>query len=272
MSIELRHLAALLRETAAEEIIPRWHQVQARSKGDGSLVTETDIAAQRRIADALARDFPEIPLLGEEMSAQEQARVLEGSSPSFWALDPLDGTSNYASGFPFFAISLALIEHGEPVLGLVLDPARDECFCATKGQGTTLNERPIRIDAHPASLPECIAVMDLKRIPRERLAGLFRPGGFRSQRNIGSVALDWCWLASGRFQLYLHGGQKLWDYAAGRLIADEAGAATRLFAAKGTQAASSSSLEPHLAIGAAHEALLEDWVGFVDLPFTEAGD
>lgn len=272
MSIELRHLAALLRETAAEEILPRWHQVQARHKGDGSLVTETDVASQRRIADALARDFPDIPLLGEEMSTEEQARVLTSGSGSFWALDPLDGTSNYANGFPFFAISLALIEEGAPVLGIVLDPARDECFCAAEGQGATLNDRPLRLSPQQTRLTECIAVVDLKRIPKDRIAGLFRPGGFASQRNIGSVALDWCWLASGRFQLYLHGGQKLWDYAAGRLIADEAGAATQLFVQGGKQAESISSLAPCLAIAAANQGLLDDWLAFVDLPLTDAGE
>ncbi|NEV62915.1 inositol monophosphatase family protein [Thiorhodococcus minor] len=270
MSIDLSHLAALLRETAAEEILPRWQQVQARHKGDGSLVTETDIASQRRIADALARDFPEIPLLGEEMSAEEQERVIANTPGSFWALDPLDGTSNYANGFPFFAISLALIENGAPVLGIVLDPTRDECFCAAKGQGATLNDRPLRVSAQQTRLTECIAVVDLKRIPTSRIAGLFRPGGFGSQRNIGSVALDWCWLASGRFQLYLHGGQKLWDYAAGRLVADEAGAATRLFGKGGTQAESTSNLAPRLAIAAANQGLLDAWLAFVDLPPTGA--
>jgi myo-inositol-1(or 4)-monophosphatase len=68
-----------------------------------------------------------------------------------------------------------------------------------------------------------VAAIDFKRIPPERVPALLGPGGFRSQRNLGAVALEWCWLAAGRFQLYLHGGQRLWDYAAGRLILEEAG-------------------------------------------------
>jgi myo-inositol-1(or 4)-monophosphatase len=109
-------------------------------------------------------------------------------------------------------------------------------------------------------------MVDMKRLPPERIASLFRSGGFRSQRNLGSVALDWCWLAAGRYQLYLHGGQKLWDYAAGRLIADEAGAATRLYADRGEVEATDVSLAPRLAIAAANAPLLERWSTFVGLP------
>jgi myo-inositol-1(or 4)-monophosphatase len=109
-------------------------------------------------------------------------------------------------------------------------------------------------------------MVDMKRLPPDRVPALFRTGGFRSQRNLGSVALDWCWLAAGRYQLYLHGGQKLWDYAAGRLIADEAGVVSRLYAGRGVAEASSISLDPRLAIAAADETLFQQWADFVDLP------
>jgi myo-inositol-1(or 4)-monophosphatase len=99
---------------------------------------------------------------------------------------------------------------------------------------------------------------------------LLRKGGFRSQRNLGSVALEWCWIAAGRYQLYLHGGQKLWDYAAGRLIASEAGVPSRLYRPFGTAPAEGLDLGPRLAVAAANPALLDQWLDFIDLPLTPA--
>lgn len=267
MNKDLTQLAKLLRETAASEILPRWHRTRASRKSDGSLVTETDIASQQRLATALARDFPGVPLLGEEMSLDTQSSILSDGTQTFWVLDPLDGTSNYANGFPFFSISLALLERGSPVLGLVLDPVRDECYCASKGGGAYLDDSAIRASTDRLALGDCLAGIDLKRLPPSRLPALFRPGGFQSQRNLGSVALDWCWLAADRFQLYLHGGQKLWDYAAGRLIAEEAGAAARHLSRDGLPIDPAPALEPRLAIAAANEPLLSDWIDFVGLPF-----
>ena len=266
MNPELTLLARLLRETAATEILPRWHRTRVDRKADGSLVTAADLAAQTHLAEALARAFPEIPLLGEEMRESEQERLLAAAERGVWVLDPLDGTSNYASGYPGFSISLALIEQGQAVLGAILDPVRDECFTAARGQGACLNGAPIQPFAAGPELGDCLAMIDLKRLPSQSLAALFRPGGFRSQRNLGSVALDWCWLASGRVQLYLHGGQRLWDYAAGRLIAGEAGAASRQYRRDGITPTDGLTLESQLAIGAANEELLARWLAFVDLP------
>jgi len=113
------------------------------------------------------------------------------------------------------------------------------------------------------------AMMDLKRLPPERIPALFAPGSFRSQRNLGAVALEWCWLAAGRCQLYLHGGQKLWDYAAGRLIATEAGATSALFDPRGTQPDDQLTLDKRTAIAAATPALLNDWLNLIQLPLRD---
>jgi Archaeal fructose-1,6-bisphosphatase and related enzymes of inositol monophosphatase family len=207
----------------------------------------------------LARDFPGIPLLGEEMTSSEQEDMLQNGDSALWVLDPLDGTSNYVAGFPFFSISLALIEGGRTVLGVILDPVRDECFVAAQGQGAWLNDQPIRPFAPSRALHDCLAVVDLKRLPAERFQPIVRHACFGSQRNLGSVALEWCWLAAGRFQLYLHGGQRLWDYAAGRLIADEAGAAVMHLIPDSLQPSPRISLEPRLAIAAADSGLLRAW-------------
>jgi myo-inositol-1(or 4)-monophosphatase len=263
-----RSLVRLLRETAALEILPRLSHTRLDHKPDGSLITETDLAIQARIGAALGRDFPEVPLLGEEMSAAEQESLLRSASRAVWVLDPLDGTSNYVCGFPGFAISLALIEDGVATLGLVLDPVRDECFHAVRGCGAFLDGRPIRPFAPAAGLADSLAAIDLKRIPPERVPGLLRPGGLRSLRSLGSVALEWCWIAAGRFQLYLHGGQRLWDYAAGRLIADESGVCSRLYRPYGEAPAEGLGLDPRLAVAAADAGLLADWLDFIGLPLT----
>lgn len=267
MNHELNHLSQLVRQVAAEEILARFTEARVSTKSDGSLVTETDVAVQRRLGEALARDFPGVVLLGEEMSAEEQAACLD--APEFWALDPLDGTSNYARGFPGFAVSLALIRQGRVELGLVLDPLRDECFSAARGAGAWLNGAPIRPFAPSESLGDCLAMIDLKRLPAETRAALFAPGGFRSQRNLGAVALEWCWLASGRVQLYLHGSQRIWDYAAGRLIATEAGAPSHLYHKAQGREDNRFGLDARLAIAAASEPLLEHWRDFLApaLPF-----
>jgi myo-inositol-1(or 4)-monophosphatase len=273
MHPDLLRLTDLLREAAATEIMPRFHHVQTSAKADGSVVTETDAAVQAHLSRALARAFPGIPLLGEEMTADEQQRLLGNADHPVWVLDPLDGTSNYAGGFPGFGISLALIDSGQIVQGAILDPVRDECFCARRGAGAWCNGQPITPFAPgptpgDCTLGDCLAMIDFKRLPPARIPALFRPGGFRSQRNLGTAALEWAWLAAGRFQLYMHGGQKLWDYAAGYLIATEAGVAARRFRPHGTAPATRIDLEPCLMVAAATPALLDQWLAFIDLPFS----
>jgi len=261
---DLAPLADLLRAVADAEIMPQFRRVAAVDKADGSLVTDADLAAQRRIAAALAERWPDIPLLGEEMEAAEQARLLERGT--YWCLDPLDGTSNYACGFPGFAVSLALIRAGRVELGVVLDPLRDECFTARRGAGAWCNGSPLAPFAPGDALGDCIAVVDFKRLPKARVAALFRPGSFRSQRNLGAVALEWCWLAAGRLQLYLHGGQRLWDWTAGRLIAEEAGIPSALYAQDGDEPLGELGLEKRVAVAAATPALLRRWREFIGLP------
>jgi len=192
-----------------------------RAKLDGSVVTETDLACQRHLTAALAELEPTTPLLGEEMSAHEQRAMIHRGG-RYWCLDPLDGTSNFVAGFPMFAISLALIEDGQPVEAYIHDPVRKETFAARRGGGTRLNGRPVRCTA---SVPPTSAVgfIDFKRLPDTLAERLLMPGAYRSQRNIGSCALEWAWLAAGRAHFIIHGGEKLWDYAAGSLLAAESG-------------------------------------------------
>lgn len=108
-------------------------------------------------------------------------------------------------------------------LGLVYDPVRDECYSAARGQGAWCNGTPLRARATGLPLARCVAMVDFKRLTAALATRLVCSPPFASQRNFGSSALDWCQLAAGRGQLYLHGRQNLWDYAAGSLILAEAG-------------------------------------------------
>jgi myo-inositol-1(or 4)-monophosphatase len=265
---DIETLSLLLRQVAHEELMPRFGQLPASEKADGSLVTEADLAVQQRLVTRLAAHWPGIPLLGEEMSSAEQQGLLSDQNAALWCLDPIDGTSNFACGFPGFCISLALLRAGRVELGLVLDPVRDECFSAVRGQGATMNGQPIRPCSPGQQLSDCLAMVDFKRLPKARVAGLFGADSFRSQRNLGAVALEWCWLGAGRFQLYLHGGQGLWDHAAGRLIATEAGAATRLYAPGSAQPESAITLAKRVALGAANETLLNQWQTRIGFPLS----
>lgn len=266
MTSELQTLCSVLRAAAAAQIMPRFRHTASHRKADGSLVTEADLAVQREVTSELAARYPDTLLLGEEMDTAEQQRLLDDAQTGVWCLDPVDGTSNYACGFPYFAISLALLKGGEPSLGVIFDPVRDECFCAARGSGAYCNGESLHLESESADLGDCLALVDLKRLPERLLPRLGRGSAYRSQRNLGSVALDWCWLAAGRGQLYLHGGQKLWDYAAGRLIASEAGVASRLFTPDALKPPPGLSLEPRMAVAAASASLLERWLAWLQLP------
>jgi myo-inositol-1(or 4)-monophosphatase len=222
MAPELQRVVHTLCRAAREELLPRFAQVQRHYKADGSQVTAADLAMQQRLTTELAAGWPDVGLLGEEMSAAEQQAQLARPQGGVWLLDPLDGTSNFAAGIPFFSVSLALLREGEVQLGVVYDPSRDECFAATRGGGAFLNGEPLR-PPPPPPLNKAIALVDLKRLPPELVIRLAQGPPYASQRGLGSVALEWCWIAAGRCHLYLHGRQQLWDYAAASLILSEAG-------------------------------------------------
>lgn len=220
---QLSNVTSLVKQAAVEEILPRFLNVSAEEKTDGSLLTAADLGCQQSLSQSLQQYWPDIPLLGEEMTPERQESLLSNSDTGLWILDPLDGTANFAAGFPLFSISLGLVKSGRVVLGVVYDPVREECFSAEAGRGAWLNGTPLQLSNRQQSLNDSIALVDFKRLQPELAMALVSKPPFRSQRSIGSVALDWCWLAAGRAQIYHHGGQSLWDYAAGRLIFSEAG-------------------------------------------------
>ncbi len=141
---DLQTLTQKIRDIAREEILPRFEHVGFSVKQDGSLLTEADLATNRRIREFLYAYWPEIAFLSEEMELAEQQALLQAGG-SLWCLDPLDGTSNFAAGIPLFAVSLALFQNGEVVLGLTYDPVRDEMFSAQTGAGRMVEWLPVTL-------------------------------------------------------------------------------------------------------------------------------
>jgi myo-inositol-1(or 4)-monophosphatase len=260
---ELEKLCELVIAAAREELMARFEHVSAARKDDGSLITEADLAMQDRLQRELSTQWPAFSLLGEEMPAVEQEALLADPGRGLWCLDPLDGTSNFAAGIPFFGVSLALIQDGAVQAAVVYDPVREECFSALRSNGAWLNGVPLRISGVPESLADAMAMVDLKRLPDSLIRALAKGAPYRSQRSFGSVALDWCWVASGRCQIYLHGGQKLWDYAAGQLIATESGAAGGLLRAYDSTWLHQLSLTPRIAVAAGSTDLLNKWRNWI---------
>ncbi len=259
---DLAFLLRLVRDTARSELLPRFAAVTAQTKPDGTAVTEADLVMQDRLQEALARHWPGTAFFSEEMTVAEHERLIAEGGRDLWCLDPLDGTTNYACGLPFFSVSLALLEGGRPRLAVVYDPVRDECFSATQGAGAWFNDTPLhgRRREVPPALRRCVAVVDFKRLEKHLGGALGSNPPYASQRNFGSSALEWCWLALGRFHLYLHGGQRLWDYAAGSLLLSEAGGISATLEGEPVFLMTDA---PRSVVAVADQSLFDAWSGWL---------
>lgn len=255
MSYSLTDLQTIVLPAARDELLPRFARVERRHKLDGSVLTDADLAMQERIAGQLQQQFPGTDFLGEEMTAAEQMQLLQSDKP-VWCLDPLDGTSNFAAGIPYFCVSLALLQQGEVVLGLVYDPVRDECFSADAANGALLNGSPLATVASGLSLKRATALIDFKRLEPELARRLVSDIPYASQRSFGSVALDWCWLAAGRSHVYLHGRSNIWDYAAGNYIFLAAGGCASTLEG---EPVFSHELVPRSSVAAVDQPLFSEW-------------
>lgn len=214
-------LQEIARRVAHEEIMPRFRRVTAAMKADGGLLTEADVAAQQALMLWLPQLAP-YPVLGEEMTTSVQQSLWDANQDGLWVVDPIDGTTNFARGLPCFTVSIALMRAGRPVLGVIYAPVLGECFAAVAGRGAWCNGEVLCTGAE-LSLAEAVAAIETKRLLAELAIRVISERPFHSQRNFGAATLDWCWLASGRADVMLHGAQKLWDFAAGALILQEAG-------------------------------------------------
>lgn len=220
----LKQVESIARKAGDEILLPAFidHSAASAIKHDGSIVTETDQQCQDYLQQELVNIHPDIAFLGEEMSHNEQLTCLSHGG-RFWCVDPLDGTGNFATPMPLFAISIALIENGQPAIACIYDPVRQEMFSCHKASGVLLNGQKQAPVSFAETLKHSIGFVDFKRLQSQLAADLATHKYYRSQRNLGTCALEWAWLATGRAQFIVHGGQKLWDYAAGILLAEEAG-------------------------------------------------
>ena len=188
--------------------------------------SEVDGLAEEAVIKELRRAYPEYAVLGEEGGLQKGRGSPHPSKPT-WVIDPLDGTSNYLRGWPHWCVSLALVENGEPVHGVIFDPLRYELFTASRGSGAALNERRIRVGERK-DLTGAMLVTGFPPRERERagtqlecVRELLRDA--EDIRRTGSAALDLAYVACGRADGYFEAGLQPWDIAAGVLLVREAG-------------------------------------------------
>jgi myo-inositol-1(or 4)-monophosphatase len=213
--------AIMLAREAGALIRDLLHQDRAIThKGMVDLVTDADHASEEIVAGGLSAAFPEHRLIGEEGSRGRE------TSPYGWLIDPIDGTTNYAHRYPHFAVSIALEFHGEPVLGVVYDPMRDELFWARLGGGAFLNDEPIRVSATTDLIQSLLATGFSYNIA-ERTAGYALWTDINSivqgVRRDGAAALNMCYVAAGRLDGYFERPVNPWDIGAGAIVVREAG-------------------------------------------------
>lgn len=197
-------------------------KINISMKGDINLVTEADLASEKLIIERIKSYYPKHSILAEESGNA----VVSGDSTWKWIIDPLDGTTNFAHGYPCFCVTLALEHEGKIVIGVTFDPTRNELFAAEKGQGATLNNKPIRVsetDKIGDSLIVTGFPYDFKQ--KENFARHLTDFllSSRGVRRDGSAAIDMAYVACGRFDGFWEEGLNAWDVAAGVLLIEEAG-------------------------------------------------
>ena len=188
----------------------------------GDLVTEVDREAEQHILQIIQRHFPSHGIL-----AEESGQLGMGDSEYLWAIDPLDGTTNYAHGYPVACVSVGLFIGGTPQVGVIYNPFRQELFRAARGLGSTLNRRPIRV-SQTQELGKSLLVTGFAYDRRETADNNYAEFCHLTHltqgvRRSGSAAIDLADVACGRLDGYWERGIKPWDIAAGIVIVEEAG-------------------------------------------------
>jgi myo-inositol-1(or 4)-monophosphatase len=251
-------MSAIAREAGAL-LMPYFRQhVKIEYKGDADLVTAADRASETLIRERIQQQFPGHDVLGEEQGLTDQA------SDYRWYVDPLDGTTNFAHGYPVFCVSIALErrlpqEPGNRIAAVIYDPTRDELFSAGQGSGAHLNGAPIHV-SNTANLKECLVATGFPSHKRHKNPNIF----FYHQitlhthgvRRAGSAALDLCNVACGRFDGFWEFNLNPWDTAAGVLIVQEAGGRVSRFDGSPFELNSRETLASN---GLLHEPLMSEF-------------
>ena len=206
---------------AGQVILDRFYtHKEVRFKGRANLVTDVDLLAEKAALELLRDEYPDFGIISEESEP-----IVTGSSYT-WVLDPLDGTRNYASGIPHFAVVVALTRDRQVVLGVTYDPVRGELFTADKGKGAYVNDVPISVSTKE-EISECLLGFDMGYIDEKAVMALDMVRalwpGMQSIRVTGSAALGLAYAACGRVDIYFHHHLASWDIASGLLLVSEAG-------------------------------------------------
>lgn len=228
-------------------------KVKVEYKGDVDLVTVADRESEKLILQRIRAQWPDHDVMGEE-----GARIEQGSEYR-WYVDPLDGTTNFAHGYPVFCVSLGLERQGRRVAAVVYDPTRDEMFSAERGAGAWLNQQPIHV-SNVSNLGECLVATGFPSHKRHKNPNIFfyhqitlRTHGVR---RAGSAALDLCNVACGRYDAFWEFNLNPWDTAAGALIVEEAGGRVTGFSGAEFEISSRETLASN---GLVHDALLREF-------------
>jgi myo-inositol-1(or 4)-monophosphatase len=245
--------------TAGAILQAHWGNLEhIQEKGrPGDLVTEADQAAEKAILTLLNRHFPDHAILAEESGNQGVHQ-----SPFLWAIDPLDGTTNYAHQYPQSATSIALLIEEVPQVGVIYDPFRQELFRAARGLGATLNRQPIQV-SQTHDLSQSLLVTGFAYDRRETTDNNYAEFCYLTHltqgvRRGGSASLDLAYVASGRLDGYWERGLSLWDIAAGIVLVEEAGGQVTAYDKSNLQLQSGRLLATNSIIHAAlSQALLE---------------
>ena len=251
-------MSAIAREAGALLLTYFDKGLKIEYKGDADLVTAADRASEALIRERVSKQFPTHDVLGEEQGLSDTG------SEYRWYVDPLDGTTNFAHGYPVFCVSMAL-EHrapgqaGKRVAGVVYDPTRDELFTAEQGKGAHLNGKPIHV-SKATQLKECLVATGFPSHKRHKNPNIhfYHQITLRTHgvRRAGSAALDLCNIACGRFDGFWEFNLNPWDTAAGVLIVEEAGGKASRFDGSPFELDSRETLASN---GLVHEALLREF-------------
>ena len=231
--------------------------VRIDKKGTIDIVTEADLAVERMFRALIAGRFPSHAVVAEEMGQGGAA----GASHE-WVFDPVDGTTNFAHGLPFFCSSLALEIDGEAVVAAIYDPTRRELFTAERGVGAWLNGEPLRVSDAGELIDSIIctgfpySVLEERREP-VALFGRFL-GSTRAVRRVGSAALDLAYVAAGRLDGFYETGLNRWDSAAGALIVAEAGGSVTSYTGAAFDSRSGEVLASNGRVHGAMQAIIQD--------------
>lgn len=220
--MELKSFAVDLARNAGDLLKKKFNKThKIQYKGDINLVTEADKMSENLIIRSIRREFPDHGILSEESPA------VAGAGKMRWIVDPLDGTTNYAHGYPVFCVSIALENEGKIVLGVIYDPMREELFSTVRGKGAHLNGKNLSVSSIRDISRSLLATgfpYDIRESRENNLDYFSRMAvNVQAIRRAGAAALDLAYLAAGRFDGFWELKLKPWDTAAGCLMVEEAG-------------------------------------------------